>query len=86
MPQQMRICQNSDDIKINDEGDRMKPFLELRVTYTPDERTEHVFKATFDNEDASYINQFMSDIRLILQGLTWSDDLISEAFKKESEK
>jgi hypothetical protein len=64
----------------------MKPFLELRVTYTPDERTEHVFKATFDNEDSSYINQFMSDIRLMLQGLTWSDSLISKAFEKESKK
>lgn len=64
----------------------MKPFLELRVTYTPDERTEHVFKTTFDNEDTSYLNQFMSDIRLMLQGLTWSDDLISKAFEKESKK
>jgi len=64
----------------------MKPFLELRVTYTPDEMTKHVFKTTFDNEDSSYINQFMSDIRLMLQGLTWSDSLISKAFEKESKK
>ena len=64
----------------------MKPFLELRVTYTPDERTEHVFKTTFDDEDAPYLKQFMSDIRLMLQGLTWSDNLISEAFEKESKK
>jgi hypothetical protein len=64
----------------------MRPFLELRVTYTPDERTKHVFKTTFDNENASYLNQFMSDIRLMLQGLTWSDDLISKAFEKESKK